>query len=337
MRGLLLFSSILSFFVIGVFLVLFYTEDHSYGSRKDVQVFVVNEGDNVLTLSKKLEDAQLVFSQYVFMWHLARIGKTHTLVAGAYSLSGNLSPSEIAFLITEGKVMSRDVKVTFPEGWNSKKIAERLTANNLPGEDFLALVRKPKDEWRTQFSFLSTLPSDASLEGFLFPDTYLFDREASAQIIIEKMLTNFGKKFDASLRTVIESGHKNIYDVVTLASIVENEVRSDKDRSMVADLFLRRIEIGQALQSDATIQYILGLDKVQHSFEETRVDSPYNTYTHSGLPPGPIGNPGLSSLRAVLTPQKNSYFYFLSDPKTGETVFATTFEEHIKNKNLHGL
>jgi len=337
MRKFLLVALAFSLLVFGVFLYLSYAENNSHGSRRDNQRFSVNQGDNVFALSKRLEEAHIISLQYVFMWHLARIGKTHSLVAGTYDLSGDLTPTEIAFAITEGKVVSRDIKVTFPEGWNSKKMSARLTANGLPGEVFLALVQKPKSEWKQKYDFLLDAPENASLEGFLFPDTYLFDKEASAEIIIEKMLTNFGKKFDASLRAPVIEEKKSIYKTVTLASIVENEVKSMEDRKKVADLFLRRIATGQALQSCATLQYILGVDKKQYSFDETRTVSPYNTYINTGLPPGPIGNPGLVSLSATLSPQSNQYVYFLSDPKTGKTIFSVTYDEHVKNKNLYGL
>jgi UPF0755 protein len=151
------------------------------------------------------------------------------------------------------------------------------------------------------------------------------------------MLSNFGKKFDATLRAAIKEQKRSLYETVTLASIVENEVKSSADRKIVADIFLRRISVGQALQSCATLQYILGVDKTQYSYEETRTPSPYNTYINGGLPPGPIGNPGTISLQASVFPQSNPYFYFLSDPKTGKTIFSVTYEEHVKNKNLYGL
>jgi UPF0755 protein len=271
------------------------------------------------------------------LWHLVRKQKTHALVAGTYSLSGNLSPADIAFLITEGKIVSRDIRITFPEGWNSKKMAERLTANDLPGADFLTLVQKPPAELRTQFDFLLDMPPNASLEGFLFPDTYFFDPQSAPDVIIKRMLTNFGKKFDASLRTAAQAQKRSFFATVTLASIVENEVKTEEDRKMIADIFLRRLTIGQALQSCATLQYILGVDRVQYSYEETRTPSPYNTYINAGLPPGPIGNPGLVALRATLFPQNNPYFYFLNDPQTGKIIFSTTYDEHLKNKNLYGL
>jgi len=336
-RIFLIIALTLSLLTVGAFFYLSYAEGHSYGVRKDNQRFEVNQGENVFSLSERLESSGLIASRFTFMWHLARTEKTRSLVAGTYSLNGSLTVTEITFMITEGKVISRDIKVTFPEGWNSKKMSARLTANDLPGADFLALVQKPKPEWRQKYDFFADAPADTSLEGFLFPDTYFFDPEASAEVIIEKMLVNFGKKFDVPLRQSAIRQKHSIYETVTLASIIENEVKSMEDRKRVADIFLRRISVGQALQSCATLQYILGVDRTQYSFDETRTPSPYNTYINTGFPPGPIGNPGLVSFQATLAPESNPYFYFLSDPKTGKTIFSVTYDEHVNNKNLYGL
>lgn len=337
MRIFLLVALFLTILTVGGFLILSYVSDHTNGVSKQVMRFEVGQGENVFSVADRLKATGLISSKYVFLWHIAQERKVHSLVSGVYSLSGNLTISEISLLITEGKTIPSDVRITFPEGWNSKKMAERLTMNGLPGADFLALVQKPSSELKQRFDFLSGVPKDTSLEGFLFPDTYFFDPKTSADVIVEKMLLNFSKKFDATLRTATESQKRSLYETVTLASIVENEVRSDVDRKMVADIFSRRLAIGQPLQSCATLQYILGVDRVQYSYAETQIPSPYNTYINKGLPPGPIGNPGIVSLRATLFPQNNPYFYFLSDPNTGETIFSITYEEHLKNKALHGL
>lgn len=337
MRTLLIIALTLSMLTMGVFFYLSYQAEHSYGADKQIQSFEVKQGENVFSLSSRLETAGLITSRYAFMWYVAREQKVHSLVAGLYGLSGNLSVADMVLMITEGKVISRDIRITFPEGFTSKKMAERLIANGLPGADFLKLVQKPPAELRQQFDFLSGIPKDASLEGFLFPDTYFFDPQASAETIVEKMLTNFGKKFDASLQTAIGEQKRSLYDVVTLASIVENEVKTETDRKMVVDIFLKRLAIGQALESCATLQYVLGVDKTQYSYAETRTQSPYNTYINTGLPPSPIGNPGIVSLEATLAPTTNPYYYFLNDPKTEQTIFSVTYEEHLKNKNLYGL
>ncbi|MDO8565690.1 MAG: endolytic transglycosylase MltG [Candidatus Moranbacteria bacterium] len=337
MRIFLFIALLFSTLTFGGFFYLSYAAQHASGGNSQVQRFEVKQGEGMFSLGERLEAAGLISSRYVFLWHLVRVEKTHNLVAGTYSLSGEMSVAGIALVITEGKTVSRDVRITFPEGWNSKKMAERLTANGLPGASFLRLVEKPQPELRNQFDFLSALPIGATLEGFLFPDTYFFDPQTSAEAIVEKMLTNFGKKFDSALRMAAEKQKRSLFATVTLASIVENEVKTETDRKIVADIFSRRLAIGQALQSCATLQYILGVDRVQYSYAETQTPSPYNTYINPGLPPGPIGNPGLMTLNATISPQANPYFYFLNDPKTGETIFSITYEEHLKNKSLHGL
>lgn len=337
MRTFLIFSSIVSACVVGLFLFVSYQAEHSHGFAKQEQRFEVMSGEDALALGARLEQSGIVASRFAFVWNLLGQGKLHHLVAGEYLLSGTLSISEISFLITEGKVISRDIKVTFPEGWTAKKMAARLTANALPGDNFAYLVAHPLPQWRTEFDFLADLPVGASVEGYLFPDTYFFDREAVGQTIIETMLRNFGKKVTPDIRASLVAKQKNLFSAITLASIVENEVPTEHDRRLVSDLFARRLAIGQPLQSCATLQYILGVDKKQYSFEETRVVSPYNTYLNVGLPAGPVGNPGLISLRAVASPESNEYFYFLSDTKTGETIFSKTYEEHLANKSVHGL
>jgi UPF0755 protein len=230
------------------------------------------------------------------------------------------------------------VTIVFPEGWDIRKMAERLETSNFPGDEFLNLAMHPKEEWRGKFPFLKDMPKNASLEGFLFPDTYTFANDASAETVIMTMLENFGRKWKAVLDTdTLILNQKTLFDIVVFASIVENEVVSSSDRKQVADIFWKRLAIGQPLQSDATVKYILGKNKIQHSIEETRVESAYNTYIHPGLPPGPISNPGLDALTASVSPTPNPYYYFLSDPETGETVFSVTFEEHVENKQKHGL
>ena len=295
----------------------------------------------MFSLAERLEAVGLISSRYVFLWHLVREQKTRDLVAGAYSLSGNLSVAEIALLITEGKTAPRDIRVTFPEGWTNKKMAERLTANNLPGADFLALVQKPLPEWRTKFNFLASLPAGVSLEGYLFPDTYFFAPEATAEDIITALLTNFGKKWEGiAIQSNENDGAfdpKRLHAVITLASIIEEEGRTKEERDMISDIFRKRIALGQPLQSDATINFILGTTRLQPTLKDLERVSPYNTYQNRGLPPGPISNPGLVSLRAALFPKSNPYYYFLVDIDTGETFYATTFEEHVKNRALHGL
>ncbi len=305
------------------------------GTAITEQVFTIKSGENALVVATNLENAGIVRSRFGFLYALARLKKIDGgMIAGEYRLSPTVSSREIALRITTGQTLSRDIGVTFPEGFTALQMANRLTEAGLPGDMFLSLVERPSDEWRSEFPFLQSVPVDNGLEGFLFPDTYRFDRQADAESIVRIMLETFKKK---AWPLFSDQTLSYAYETLILASIVETEVRSDRDRSRVAGIFLRRLAIGQPLQSDATVKYVLGLNKIQHSFEETRTDSPYNTYIHKGLPPGPIANPGLSAITATLNPAQDEAFYFLSNPKTGETVFANTFEEHVRNKAENGL
>jgi UPF0755 protein len=337
-RLFLWISSAVSVVVTVIFLIVSYQSVSSYGAAKETQRFEVRSGEDAYSVATRLAQADIVASRFAFLWYLQSHGALHGLVAGEYELSGVLSNAEVADALMNGRIVTKDIKVTFPEGWTIAKMADRLSANGLPGDAFVVLAKQPvSSAWRNSFEFLSDLPADASLEGFLFPDTYRFAPDATASDIIEVMLSDFDQRVDAGLRKRLADHGGNMFSAVILASIIEGEVRSADDRRMVSDIFLRRLAIGQPLQSDATIKYILGIDKIQHSFEETRTISPYNTYTHKGLPPGPISNPSLDSLQAVADPKSNPYFYFLSDPNTGETVFSKTFDEHRANKSAHGL
>ena len=218
-----------------------------------------------------------------------------------------------------------------------KQMAAELSAHGFDGQAFLKIAQAPTAEILSSFPLLATLPKGASLEGYLFPDTYYFAKEATPEGIIKKILNNTEARLTDDLRTAIKDQKKSQFEIMTMASIVEAEVRVARERPIVSGIFWKRLAEGIRLQSDATLDYILGTEAVKHSLEETRIDSPYNTYAKDGLPPGPIGNPGLSSIKAAIFPEQTEYFYFLNDAQTGETVFSKTFEEHVANKAKHGL
>lgn len=337
MRVFILFASVLSLLVGSFFVFGLYATDHFTGAVKTEQSFEVKSGEDALALGVRLEESGLIFSRYTFLWYLFHEQKTRQIIAGDYLLSGSLTTPEIATIITSGQTVSRDIRVTFPEGWTFEKMALRLTENSLPGKEFLELAEKPLPEWRKKYDFLSDLPRDASLEGYLFPDTYRFHPDATAQDIVLLMLDTFGKKLDASLKEGARKSGRSLYDLVTMASIIEEEGRTKEERDMISDVFWKRVAIGQALQSDATVNYVHGTSRLQPTFADIASDSPYNTYKHAGLPPGPISNPSLMSLRAAIYPKANPYFYFLVSAKTKETVYSVTFEEHVRNRTLHGL
>jgi UPF0755 protein len=170
------------------------------------------------------------------------------------------------------------------------------------------------------------------LEGYLFPDTYRIFATATAEDIVIKMLDNFAVKVVAELQSALAEKNLSWAEVVTLASIVEKEVSLPVDRRLVADLFWRRLQDNYPLQSDATVNFVTNKGLIQPSLADTQVDSLYNTYQNIGLPPGPICNPGLASLEAVVYPLSNTYYFFLTTKSDGQVIYSHTYEEHLQNK-----
>lgn len=310
------------------------------------RLFHVDERENVFSVAKRLESDHLTASRWYFLWSAWSGGLRGKIHAGDFVIPGKLTSPEVVtvFLLNDGK--PKEIKLTFPEGWTAAQMAARLSSNGLDGDGFLALVAKPIPEWRDAYPALQSLPEGASIEGFLFPDTYTFLFSATSEAIVSKMLRNFEARFTPDMREESARQKKSIFEIVTLASIVEREIGTAKqsaediarERGMVSDLFWRRLADGHALESDATVRYARGGEaKVQHSLDDIAVDSPYNTYANKGLPPGPISNPGLISLHAALYPIANDFYFFLNNPKTGKTFFSKTFEEHVRNKSANGL
>ena len=196
----------------------------------------------------------------------------------------------------------------------------------------------PKD-FSDQFSFLSDKPKYYGLEGYLFPDTYRIYTDATLEDIVIKMLENFNQKLTPQMRADIKKQGKTIYEIVTLASIIEKEApiiyqlnNSNNDAKIISGIFWGRLKIGQALQSDATLSYIFNDNKPGHSGKELENSSPYNTYKFRGLPPGPICNPGILAIEAAIYPIETEYNYFLTPPDSKNVVYSVTYQEHLKNK-----
>ena len=335
-KKIIIFLVILAF-VAGSFFYFSNRVYYSHGTSGQSKILEIEKGEGVVEIGKKFEKEELVSNYIYFIYYLWSKGINDKMIAGKYSISPQLTIPKIAIIITEGETISSQVKLTFPEGWSVKKMTERLNANGLPGDDFSSLINNPDKELISEFNFLADKPASQSLEGYMFPDTYFFYKNTDAEGIIKKLLDNFDNKMADNLRQEIKKQGKSIFEIVTMASVIENEVRIEEDRKIVSDIFWRRISIGQPLQSCATLAYILGINKKQYSLEDTMVESPYNTYANKGLPPGPISNPGIKSIEAAIYPIKTNYNYFLSDPATGETVFSRTVEEHNANKDKHGL
>ena len=308
----------------------------SHGNESSNVMFNVAKGDGNGVIAANLEKEGLI-SQKIYFWlYLKKHNLLNKIYPGDYPLNGNLTIPEIAAIITNPQKVF--ITVTFPEGWTAAQMADRLSANGFDGSAFLELVNNPPKDIISQFSVLTKKPNGASLEGYLFPDTYKFSKEATPEGILEKILNNTELKITDEIRKEASDQNKSIFQVLTMASILEKEVSTGNDFKIVSGIFWKRIAIGQALQSDATLEYVLKTNVLQHSVAETKTDSPYNTYMYRGLPPGPISNPGINTILAALNPTDTDYNYFLTDPKNkSNTVYAKTYAEHVANKAKFGL
>jgi UPF0755 protein len=294
----------------------------------------IEKGESLNSIAQKLKENRLINSEAIFKLYLYLNKKTN-IKAGKYQFSGNYSLVKIAALLIAGENKSNTVRVKIIEGWNLAEINDYLIKNNFPVKDnFLTLAKHGISDWNFDFpkpAYMDDAPQGADMEGYLFPDTYEIYTSSSANDLISKMLDNMNKKLDANIRSEISRQGKTIYEILTMASVVEKEVKKP-DMNIVSGIFWKRIKNGQRLESCATLAYILGVSKAQYSYEDTLIDSPYNTYRHSGLPPGPISNPGIDAILAAVYPKETGYMFFLSRPDTGETVFSSTLDEHNLNK-----
>ena len=257
-----------------------------------------------------LKDNGIIESKWGFVFFLWIKGYVNHIQAGEYLLNSGMSVSEIAKKIVKGETVENYVKITIPEGWDIKKIEERLKDNDVIGKDEKILLEN---------------------EGYLFPDTYYFYKNSGVKVVVEKMRDNFMQKISEISKDLLADSSMKLRDAVIMASIIEKEVKTDEDKAIVSGIFWKRIQKGIPLQSCATIGYILGINKAQYTYEDTRIQSPYNTYLHYGLPPGPIDNPGLSAIKAALNPKETDYLFFLN-ASDGTIIYSRTAEEHAQNK-----
>lgn len=225
------------------------------------------------------------------------------------------------------------------EGWRNSDISNLLIKNNLStADDF---IKAQKDYDLNKFSFLADKPKNTDLEGYLYPDTYRVYASSTVSEIITKMLSNLDNKLTPKMRADIKAQGKTVNEILTMASIIEKEApisyskNDNQDAKIISGIFWHRIKIGQALQSCATLAYVLGVDKEQYSQVDTKTESPYNTYKNPGLPPGPIANPGILAIEAAIYPIPSNYNYFLTPKDSKAIIYATTYDEHLRNKNKY--
>lgn len=300
------------------------------GDNKDFAVsgnrmIRVKEGMTTADIAQLLHEKKLVKNPKAFGYAARWDGLANKLQAGMYQLKGGMSNQEIVDTFVKGKVQY--VKFVVPEGYSVKKIAAKLQTEELgDAEKFMAAAKD-----YAPYPYMQTdKPVNFKAEGFIFPATYDFAYGTSEKHMLETMVAIFDKRMEQDgIKKAVADKKLKLHDVVNMAAMVELEAVFTEEQPRIAGVFNKRVKIGMPIQSDTTIQYLLGKQKDVVLYKDLEIDSPYNTYKNPGLPPGPIGSPGISAIKAVLEPEKNDFLYFVAE-KDGHHRFTKTFAEHLR-------
>jgi len=286
---------------------------------------LIPEGSSFAAATDSLEAHRLVAFRPWF-WLVARLGRyDRSIKPGLYEFTGARSARAILATLRDGKYLT--ARLTVPEGFTVVDIADLVQSRlRLPRDSVFAAVRDPALLRRHRIAA-------PTAEGYLAPETYIVPAHYSAREIVAEMLDQFDKGWDASWDAGAAAAGLTRHQVLVLASIVEGEARLDDDRPLIAGVYLNRLRLRMPLQADPTVQYAIQLQtsrrKPRLFNADYRVPSPYNTYLHPGLPPGPVGAPGRKSIEAVLNPARVPYLYFVAGPD-GHHVFTRTYNEHLR-------
>lgn len=284
---------------------------------------VVKPGTTASEISDRLTHLGVIDSRLRFWWLMKLQGDAGKFKTGTYAFTLHMDEQAVLDKLVAGDTTV--VKFTIPEGFGIKEIAKRLADEGLVDEqEFLA---EAKDF--APYDYMKKRPNVRyAAEGYLFPDTYVIHSDVSAEGIMKMMAEDFDTRLTPALRQQAAAKGLSIHDLITLASLVEKEARYDEDRPIIAQVFFKRLQMGMPLQSDTTLQYLMAGPKEDVSIADTKIDSPYNTYQHEGLPPGPIASPGMKSILAVLNPANTDYLYFVAD-RQGHNHYSQTYDEHL--------
>lgn len=264
----------------------------------------------------------VIDSKFSFWWKTKSQGADSKFQVGLFELQPNMNVDEAIDILISGRISS--VKFTIPEGFTVKQIAERLSDMGVVNErKFLEMAKTyaPYDYIEKHDD------ADYRMEGFLFPATYVVGTDATPEQIMDMMAEALDDRLTDEMKERAQEQGLSIYELITLASLVEKEARYDEDRPIIAQVFLKRLAIDMPLQSDTTVTYLIGA-KEDVTYKDTEIDSPYNTYQIYGLPPGPIACPGMEAIEAVLYPADTDFLYFVAD-REGHNYYSTNYDDHL--------
>lgn len=291
---------------------------------------VVKRGTSPKEVAAMLKENNLIRSTLSFYGYLRLTGEDKNITAGRFMVNQSMSVPDIVAELTVAT--ASESVVTIQEGLTVRDIDTTLTNQGLITSGEFKRAVQQFDKYGSYPFIDKTIVSrlEFPLEGYLYPDTYFVDGiEFDPNELIEKMLNNFGNKF-GSVQKIFDAQERSMHEIITMASILQKEVRTPEDYTIVSGLLWKRLDSNWHIGADATILYITGKNTI--SFEDLKIDSPYNTRLHVGMPPGPICNPDIEHIKAAITPKDSDYWYYLTTLDTGEVIYATTNDEHNRNK-----
>jgi len=297
-------------------------------------VFEISQGESISQIAFRLMNERLIDNAEIFRIYLIYKGYDRFVQAGIFQIDSGLNALEIADKIINPT--PELVPFTVLPGWRAEEIAASLPRSglNIDPQAFVSLVKNSGEDWFQKEYFEAD-----SLEGYLAPGDYVIHRETNLQDFVKLLTNRFDEKMTEEVLDEVKNSGFSIHEIIILASIVERESIIDSEMPTIASVYLNRYSIGMKLDSDPTVQFALGFNQQQStwwtnplSLNDLQIDSPYNTYLYSGLPPGPICNPSLSAINAVINPEKTNYFYFRAKcDGSGLHEFAESYEEHLQN------
>lgn len=313
------------------YLMSAYVPKHETNTPTEVEIA---PGMGSTRIATQLYELGLIRSKKAFVLHARVTGAAGDLQAGTYIIPVDSSADDIIQLLSAGSVSGDTATVTVVEGWREDQVLQAMQEAGL---------QITQDEWEEAIAvepdvlYAETIfdgkPNKNSVEGYLYPETYELYLDATAEDVVNRQVTHFVEEVEPLLDNAPTglSADLTFYEILTIASIVERELLSAEERAVGASIFVQRYLDGYPLESDATVNYVTGKKTTRPSLTDLEVESAYNTYKNIGLPPTPISNPSITSIRAVWEAQETPYYFFLTTPE-GDAIFSKTFEEHLVNK-----
>lgn len=332
-KSLPIIAGLIIALLVGGYWYLNFSNDNASLATGQKVKFTVQQGMTTADIATMLHKLKLVNTPESFRMAAKLRGLDSALQAGDYEIISGMSNMDIVEVLSKGEVHYE--VFTVPEAFTINRIAEKLEKEGLGRAEAFKEAAKNY----TPYPYMEISNSDIiyKSEGFAYPSTYYFTKGMTEKDVLTMMVKEFNKRLTPAIREEITARHMTVRDVVNMAAMVEAEAVFRDEMPLIAGVFFKRMQINMPIQSDTTIQYILGTQKKELTIADTQIKSPYNTYTNPGLPPGPIANPSMEAIDAVLHPKQTDFLYFVAD-KSGHHQFTKTYAEHLKKiAEIHGV